>query len=114
FVSAVGKGAEQCQAELRTLVAAMGPDGAVWMNVSEEMRLQYADRHQVHDCLHHTQWLKLWRALSGTRSGGDSRMWIQQSLAHLLSCQSIKFPNVHLIPAKREIGPAGSKLEDLS
>lgn len=62
-----------------------------------------------------SNWGLLWQFFYPTAAGGSLHgSWIPQSLDHLAYLARPSIPAVHLIPAKRELGGKGEKLDDLS
>ena len=102
--------------EIEKLVVRMSPEGHVWIALPDtpQGELRYAEEHDVVECFPHNLWYNLWAGITHRARGDLHRDWIPETLKVLLRSQTIKVPDIHLIPAKREIGPAGMEFTDLS
>ncbi|MCC8931920.1 AAA family ATPase [Rhizobium sp. 'Codium 1'] len=102
---------------LEKLVAAMSPEGVVWVIPSDQgdgAVSRYGEEHDLYDLFPVSIWERLWDALVRSSRRGWDRDWLPHILDRLLLHQRVLLPDVHLIPAKRIIGPKDEKFDDLS
>lgn len=59
-------------------------------------------------------WEVVWNNLTNRSGGGIEQHWIPQTLSSLASMVPVELPQCNIIPAKRQIGPTGHALDDLS
>lgn len=59
-------------------------------------------------------WRTLWHQLQSHTGGGLDAHWFPETMNILIGAQKTKFPPASLIPAIREVGPAGEGFTDLS
>lgn len=108
---------EPFRSYVRTVLSALSVDGLVWLFPGTELRsLSFGpDASKVaKPLLPPAHWRSLWTSITG-QSGGDlDRHWIPESLARIANSPQTSFPPVHVIPAIREVGPAGASFEDFS
>lgn len=55
-------------------------------------------------------WNKLWHALTN-QGGGGIDVWVNETLFQLANRQDYALPSIHLIPAIREVSPAGNTFD---
>lgn len=77
-------------------------------------RLELAQTFDLRTVMPDFELASLWGALKNSSGGSKDRDWIPDIVRHVLKAQKVRLPKILLIPAKREIGPAGVPLEDLS
>jgi energy-coupling factor transporter ATP-binding protein EcfA2 len=94
-------------------------DGIIWVGTS----LPYgADLTLITDItpengtdyLSQAQWNNLWISITGSGAGDIRHHWIPQTLDGVRKAVSLQLPKTQLIPAIRQIGPAGFSLGDYS
>lgn len=61
-----------------------------------------------------TSWQSIWHLLTGSSGGSAKEHWVPETLEHIFSAARPSFPNIHLIPAKRQLGTKGEVFDDLS
>lgn len=57
--------------------------------------------------------MRLWRDLT-SQGGGSRANWTKGIFIAIVNCQGLSVPRAQLIPAKRELGPAGDGFNDFS
>jgi hypothetical protein len=113
-------GASSVQTMIRGLVEKLSDEnGIIWMraSVGAANDFDYLDGPDINTArswFHPNDWYQTWTSLQ-TSSGGDiSAHWIPQTLSTLLTRQVLRFPQVRLVPAIRQIGPKNEAFGDYS
>ncbi|CAE6724414.1 hypothetical protein LMG22931_01887 [Paraburkholderia nemoris] len=101
---------------LDRIAAQLVRDGHVWFTASvpyeQKLVLNY-DVNAISGAIDGESWRWIWNVLTG-QGGGSLPVWIQQAMQAFQDAQKIHLPASYLIPAIREVGPSGNKLEDYS
>lgn len=94
----------------------MEEDGFIWVTPQIENldSLKYFETPDVRGAMPDHEWYRFWSAVTRQTQGTIENDWVPETLAALLKHQRVKLPDVYLIPAKREIGPSGHEMKDLS
>lgn len=92
-------------------------DGIVWKKgfipYNQGLILQTPSHSSAHSILHNSEWNDLWvHMLRG--NGGSPQDWIKQILDRIGASIKFPMPNVHLIPAIREIRPSQNDASNYS
>ncbi|PDS50649.1 hypothetical protein CO662_17420 [Rhizobium anhuiense] len=100
------------------LIEALPDRNIIWMGrngkVTEPVFAEAGLQERIATVLIREEWYYLWNALTGQTNGSLDQHWIPEILTRLQQVISLKLPATRLIPAKRQIGPAGATLSDLS
>ncbi|MBP1843110.1 putative ATPase [Rhizobium petrolearium] len=103
---------------IRRVASALSDAGVVWLQAANEHRsIRFTwngSQNILTSALLAREWQLLWNKLTGQTSGDLHRHWIPQIIDALVAAQEIALPAPQLIPAKRQIGPKGETLSDLS
>ncbi|WP_186148722.1 ATP-dependent nuclease [Burkholderia gladioli] len=101
---------------LNRIVEKLTRDGYVWLTSSvpydQKLAINY-DVNAISNTMDDESWRWIWSVLTG-QGGGSLPIWIQQTIQALQDAQQTHLPATYLIPAIREVGPSGNKLEDYS
>ncbi|MFM0292738.1 MULTISPECIES: AAA family ATPase [Paraburkholderia] len=107
---------DQATLYVTRITAALSSDGYVWFKsrvpYEQKLALIY-DFASVTTVVNHDAWRFVWNILTG-RQGGGIQAWIQETMLALEGIAKLHMPASYLIPAIREVGPSGNKLEDYS
>jgi predicted ATPase len=107
---------DQATLYVTRITAALSSDGYVWFKsrvpYEQKLALIY-DLASVTTAVNHDAWRFVWNLLTG-RQGGGIQAWIQETMQALEGIAKLHMPASYLIPAIREVGPSGNKLEDYS
>jgi len=105
---------------LKTVLNYISDDnGIIWI----ESRLPYGgditlsvdtSTQRFIDVLPKQAWDALWHSLTAQGGGGLEQHWIPETLRAVLNSFDYKLPKTRLIPAIRQIGPAGTRSDDYS
>ena len=104
------------EADLNKMLERLGKRGQIWVTRSlgssdwQVFSSVKAEEAEVWDL----RWQPLWSKLTGRNGGSFKAHWFPETLKFIANCVSPEFSNIHLIPAKRALGPKGGSLEDLS
>lgn len=105
--------ANSCVSRVAEVLAS---EGHVWFKsrvpYDQALALNY-ELDTITRALDGDSWHWIWAVLTG-QSGGGLQAWIQQTMQAFQDAAKIHLPSTYLIPAIREVGPAGSKLADYS
>ena len=122
FVSVVMKRIPQPQIQdkalscLNRIVAQLASENQVWFTsrvpYEQTLALRY-DINAITGAIDGESWRWIWNVLTN-QGGGDLPAWVQQTMQRLQDMHKILLPASYLIPAIREVGPSGNKLEDYS
>ena len=101
--------------ELTQLQASLSKrNGLVWLEPNEIKRgPKIACQPEDLKVLDHAQWQQIWHALTGS-SGGSVEHWRAGVLQRMASAVMPGYPNVHLVPAIRELSAKGAEFNDYS
>jgi hypothetical protein len=108
---------DQVKGIIDPIVTKLTDNGAVWLARDSNGKWSYALPRDVADIrgeLSEEAWRALWHLLTSQTGGSLAQHWIPESIAKLVSVQTITFPAVKLIPALRQVGPRGAKFSDYS
>lgn len=103
------------KAEIESLLAVLTKrNGVLWLEPDANKRAaRFIVDDSDLDVLNPTQWKRLWEITSGS-SGGDLEHWKARALQQLLAAVEKTYPEVHLIPAIREVSEKGAEFTDYS
>lgn len=89
--------------------------GLVWVIPGSDEIFPRLDLQQVLVGLpSHDLWFEVWASLTHKRAGDLTAHWIPETLEHIARAATPNLPDIHLIPAKRQLGPKGEEMEDNS
>jgi hypothetical protein len=91
--------------------------GMIWASPSEIEAPGDADtalRARQEGWLSDRDWNFVWSRLTGHSRGSLEQHWIPDTISSMRRLARIRYPETLLIPAKRQIGPTGEPLNDLS
>ncbi|WP_342070399.1 AAA family ATPase [Yoonia algicola] len=90
-------------------------DGIVWTKAGDRSLLPERDPKEIRQWLPADRfWQHVWSSLTKKGSGGIDQHWIPETLAFIGQNASPELPDIHLIPAKRQLGPKGDEFSDNS
>ena len=100
---------------LKEVVTKLSFEGMVWTKANKTSLLHEFDLKEVKRFLPIEQhWQVVWSALTRKGSGGLDQHWIPETLAIIAEAARPNLPDIHLIPAKRQLGPKGEQMADNS
>ncbi|MEH7880352.1 AAA family ATPase [Rhizobium laguerreae] len=102
---------------IEAIAGKLTPNELVWFIPGEKDRSPSAYLSVPGDmitAISDKEWYQIWARGRSMSGGGLDHNWFPESMSWLLECQSLRLPPIQLIPAKREIGPTGVTLTDLS
>lgn len=127
FVSAVGSSTlhvlEKLQAfknditvlqGIDMIVTEMAVDELIWAKANDKTPFQNIDFDEIAQILPRDLWFTVWSSLTRRTDGGLNEHWIPETLAAIANAAFPSLPDIHLIPAKRVLGPKGETLSDNS
>lgn len=99
----------------KAVVEKLSVEGLVWTKADNEAIFHDLDLRKVRDWLPADwMWERVWHSLTRQGGGGVDQHWIPETLSNIARAASSSLPEIHLIPAKRQLGPAGEELADNS
>ncbi len=72
------------------------------------------DANRLRNSIADHDWNRLWVAITGSGGGSIAQHWFPETVARIESALQVVLPNVHIIPAIRQIGPKGVGFNDYS
>ncbi len=100
---------------LKEIVAKLSFEGLVWTRTNGTGLFHEFDSKKIKGFLPIEQhWQGVWHTLTGQLDGGIDQHWIPETLEVIVKAASPNLPDIHLIPAKRQLGPKGEELADNS
>jgi predicted ATPase len=100
---------------LEKVVRNMARDGQVWRYQNsnrDPATLPFFDPAKASDWT--GEWYKLWSTLTNRDGGGALQHWIPETIQAIVRYVSVALPEIHLIPAKRELGEKETTYDDRS
>lgn len=106
------------RANLSKLLNRLAQNGMIWKRgavpYGESLSIDRLSSRQLSDVMNQYQWQKLWSELTKKGQGELFAHWIPQTVEVIDKLISISLPPVRIIPAIRQIGPAGAEFADYS
>lgn len=102
------------QTELLKICEHLSKDGLVWREVTKNGEIGNfppVDLDSARNWIN--TWEQVWRVLKG-HTGGSWKNWVSETLRIIATFATPRLPEIHLIPAKRQLGPKAEAFEDLS
>lgn len=103
---------------LQKLLKQLSSNGIVWTKASATnlSQVQFAngspENHWM--LLDRPEWHVLWNSMTNGSSGDMLEHWVPQTIEHILRKLKCTYPTPKIIPAKRQIGAAGTSFDDFS
>ena len=106
---------DKYKAEISDIVDKISFEGLVWASLQDNGKYQLSPKVNVSQAKSWSDsWQAIWAALTGKGRGSADEHWIPQTLSIVEGIWNSPLPSVRLIPAKRVIGSASEKFDDLS
>lgn len=98
--------------QINELLAKIEVNGIVWKDVQRHELFPKVDIEEAVNWIPQDSWGYLWNALTHQTNGGLRQHWVPETLISIANIINFTTPEIHLIPAKRQIGPTGEAFED--
>lgn len=103
------------ETELRRICDQIDIEGCLWAVSKGHQGVEAHRRIDVEEALEWTkEWYTVWSMITGQSGGGIKGSWIPDTLKAITANVMPNLPNIHLIPAKRELGEKGEDFSDLT
>ena len=100
---------------IREICNRLSHKGCIWSVIKDGGVSEIYPNPRTDDIFDSTKrWYQIWNALTGQTGGSAERHWIPETMKKIASHAVPRLPDIHLIPAKRELGEKGETLSDLS
>jgi energy-coupling factor transporter ATP-binding protein EcfA2 len=112
-----GRKREQAIHLLDKLLGKMSENGIIWLKSEVPYKEKFStplDINSIKTFLAPNEWQNIWSILTSQGQGGIDQHWVPETLRKIVSEADANFPKVSIIPAIREIGPAGGSFDDYS
>ncbi|MGH1446190.1 MAG: AAA family ATPase [Cognatishimia sp.] len=100
---------------IKELVTKMSVDGNVWKSVKNDALFDKPSVDEQWSWLPADAfWHNVWTSLTKRRGGDIRKHWIPETLEQIRLAAVPELPEIHIIPAKRQLGPKGEEFIDNS
>lgn len=100
---------------LKDIVDALAIDGLIWAKANDKSLFQSIDIEEMLKAMPFDElWRSVWISITGQNGGGLKQHWIPETVERIAHAAVPTLPDIHLIPAKRVLGPKGEQLSDNS
>lgn len=102
-------------ANIKNIIQTLSDEEILWLSINgNEINFEKKDIFSANKNIKPYEWQATWSALTGKEGGNFENFWLPETLKILATFFKISTPEVHIIPAIREVRNNGNQIFDFS